>query len=126
MIPREAILHQQVCDYLRLRYPDVLFRTDLGGVRLTMGQAAKVKRLQGGRRAWPDLFIAEPRHKVYGGLFIELKATKITKRDGKTLLSSKHLQEQSKLLNALNDRGYFARFAVGFDAAREIIDWYLK
>lgn len=58
----EEMLHQQVADYLRLQYPDKLFHSDFGsGIKLTMGQATKQKRLQGGRRSWPDLFIAEPR-----------------------------------------------------------------
>lgn len=56
----EAWLQQQVADYLRLQYPDVLFHSDYGsGIKLTPGQAAIQKRQNGGRRAWPDMFIAE-------------------------------------------------------------------
>lgn len=58
----EAVLQQQVADYLRLQYPNVLFHSDFGsGIKLTMGQAVKQKRQNGGRRAWPDMFIAEPK-----------------------------------------------------------------
>lgn len=58
---KESDLQVQVADYLRLQYPDVLFHSDFGsGIKLTMGQAAKQKRQNGGRRAWPDMFIAEP------------------------------------------------------------------
>jgi hypothetical protein len=57
----EADLHIQVADYLRLQYPGVLFHSDFGsGAKLTLGQAVRQKRLNGGRRAWPDLHIAEP------------------------------------------------------------------
>lgn len=57
----ESDLQVQVADYLRLRYPDVLFHSDFGsGVRLTPGQAVEQKRVNGGRRGWPDMFIAEP------------------------------------------------------------------
>jgi hypothetical protein len=57
----EEDLHIQVADYLRLQYPDVLFHSDFGsGAKLTPGQAVRQKRLNGGRRAWPDLYIAEP------------------------------------------------------------------
>lgn len=57
----ELELQAQVADYIRLRYPSVIFHSDFGsGIKLTMGQAIRQKRLNGGRRAWPDLFIAEP------------------------------------------------------------------
>ncbi len=55
----ESDLQSQVADYLRLQYPDVMFHSDFGsGIKLTPGQAAKQKRQNGGRRAWPDMFIA--------------------------------------------------------------------
>lgn len=55
----ESDLQVQVADYLRLQYPDVMFHSDFGsGIKLTPGQAAKQKRQNGGRRAWPDMFIA--------------------------------------------------------------------
>lgn len=58
----ESDLQCQVADYLRLQYPDVMFHSDFGsGVKLTPGQAVKQKRQNGGRRAWPDMVIAEPR-----------------------------------------------------------------
>ena len=57
----ELELQAQVADYIRLRHPGVIFHSDFGsGIKLTMGQAIKQKRLNGGRRAWPDMFIAEP------------------------------------------------------------------
>lgn len=57
----EAQLQIQVADYLKSQYPTVLFHSDYGsGVKLTMAQAAIQKRQNGGRRAWPDLFVAEP------------------------------------------------------------------
>lgn len=57
----EADLQVQIADYLRLQYPNVMFHSDFGsGIKLTMGQAIKQKRQNGGRRAWPDMFIAEP------------------------------------------------------------------
>jgi len=55
----ESILHEHVCDYLRLQYPDVLFRTDFAaGEKLSMSQAIRNKRLQA-CKAWPDLFVAK-------------------------------------------------------------------
>lgn len=126
----ELELQAQVADYLRLQYPSALFHSDFGsGIKLTMGQATKQKRLQGGRRSWPDMFIAEVRSlgdKYYHGLFIELKkeGTRIIKKDG-TLVSDAHICEQFDMLEQLRRRGYKAEFACGFDEAKKIIDEYL-
>lgn len=124
MMSREAFLHGMVCDYLRLQYPNVIFRTDFAaGIKMTIGQATKHKRLQYGR-AWPDLFIAEPRMKFHG-LFVELKAegTRIYKKN--LMYASEHIIEQAEMMNLLEERGYFASFAVGFEEAKAVIDGYL-
>ena len=131
---KESTLQCHVADYLRLQYPQVLFHSDYGaGIKLTPGQAIKQKRQNGGRRAWPDMFIAEPRTVIvgkdkyrYAGLFLELKreGTRILKKDG-TLVADAHIREQYDLLVELEQRGYKASFAVGFDQAKQIIDEYL-
>ena len=133
----ELDIQIQVADYLRLQYPSVLFHSDYGsGLRLTPGQAVKQKRLQGGRRAWPDMFIAEPRiittdrltnrQTLYSGLFLELKreGTKIYKKNGE-LVANSHIREQAAVLDKLRRCGYKAEFACGFDEAKKIIDEYL-
>ena len=57
----ESELQSSVADYIRGNYPDVLFHSDFGsGIKLTKGQAMKQKRQNGGRRGWPDMFIAQP------------------------------------------------------------------
>lgn len=122
----EANLQQQVCDYLRLRHPRAIFRSDYAsGLKLTMNQAVQHKRLQSSR-AWPDLVIYEPVG-LYHGLALELKRedVKVYKTDG-TLRSDPHLQEQADMLEALSKRGYKTRFACGFDAAVQAIDDYFK
>lgn len=128
----ELELQAQVADYLRLQYPNVLFHSDFGsGIKLTPGQAVKQKRLQGGRRAWPDIMIAEfhvspdDSGKRYNALFIELKreGTRLVKKNGEW--ASDHIKEQAKMLHELHKRGYAAVFAVGFDEAKKIIDEYL-
>ena len=146
---KESELQVAVADYMRLRYPNVLFHSDFGsGIKLTKGQAMKQKRQNGGRRGWPDMFIAEPRvigkrldngdiyTGLYSGLFIELK------KDGEKLLAgnraknrflsidgkeykTEHLKEQADVIYELNRRGYIASFAVGFDEAKKLIDDYL-
>ena len=122
----ESELQVMVADYIRMQYPDVLFHSDFGsGIKLTMGQAIKQKRQNGGRRAWPDMFIAEPKLH-YHGLFIELKkeGTRITKKNGD--FASEHIKEQFMLLDQLRFRGYRADFAIGFDEAKKLIDDYLS
>lgn len=123
----ELELQAQVADYIRLQYPSVIFHSDFGsGIKLTMGQAIKQKRLNGGRRSWPDMFLAEPKGK-YSGLFIELKkeGVRIYKKDG-TLVSDEHIREQYDMLEQLRRRGYAANFACGFDEAKALIDRYMR
>lgn len=121
----EEILHRHICDYLKLQHPDVLFRTDFAsGMKLTMGQARRHKSLQSGR-AWPDLFIAEPRG-LYSGLFLELKreGVRVRLKNG-AISSDPHIREQYEVLIQLEARGFKAAFAIGFDDARAKIDEYL-
>ena len=131
----EAELQTMICDYLRLQYPSVIFRSDFSsGMKLSVGQAVRQKRLQSSR-AWPDLFIVEPRLyysdqgsvEEYHGLFLELKRqdAKVFKKDG-SLVSDSHIQEQAAMLARLRDRGYKAEFGIGFDQCRLIIDEYLE
>lgn len=61
MTRTESELQIQIADYLRLRYPDVLFHSDFGSsIGMTARQGALKKRQNGGRRGWPDMFIAYP------------------------------------------------------------------
>lgn len=131
---RELELQAQVADYLCLHYPNALFHSDYGsGLKLTIGQARKQHRLQGGRRAWPDMFIAETTvewamdhgYAPSYGLFIELKreGVRLRKKDGSW--ANAHIKEQAEMLEQLRQRGYEAEFACGFDEAKKIIDEYL-
>ena len=121
----EHHIQKHIAQYLRAQYPDVLFRSDLGGVKLTIGQAVQVKAIQGDR-GWPDIFIAEPRH-GFCGLFFEIKAEEkdLLTRAGK-LRKNKHIQEQVKIIETLKDKGYYACFVIGFQPAVQVLDWYLK
>lgn len=121
----EAELQKQVAIYIRMQYPDVIFHSDFGsGVKLTPWQAKMQKMQNGGRRAWPDMFLAEPVGK-YHGLFVELKkeGTRLKKKNGDW--ASEHIAEQDVVLSELNDKGYKAEFAIGFEQALNLIDNYL-
>lgn len=125
----EAELQKQVAIYLKIQYPDVIFHSDFGsGVKLSYKQAVMQKIQNGGRRAWPDMFIAEPQphgRNWYHGLFIELKkeGTRLKKKNGEW--ASEHIAEQYDVLDRLRFRGYKAEFAVGWDEAINLIDDYL-
>lgn len=143
----EADLQGFIAQYIAIQYPDILFHSDFGsGVKLTIRQAAKQKRQNGGRRAWPDMFIAEPKMvKIAGefvgaftpwgsggesvqsasGLFLEFKrpGTRLKKKDGSW--ASEHIAEQAEVLADLRSKGYVAEFAVGWDEARRLVDTYL-
>lgn len=132
---QEREIYVLIADYLRNRYPDVIYRFDIAAdLKLSIGQASKHKRLQK-YRGYPDLFIAKPKlgvdrdgqHFYQHGLFLELKreGTRILKRDG-TPVADEHIREQMKMLQNLYRLGYRAEFAVGFDQAKQIIDEYLS
>lgn len=115
-----------ICAYIRTKYPNVIFRSDFGsGMKMSIGMARRHKALQSSR-AFPDLFIIEPRGE-YAGLFIELKTidNKVFKQDG-ALRKDQHLSEQDAMLKQLQNRGFMAKFAQGYGEAIKIIDDYLE
>ena len=122
---REESLLLSVCKYIAHAHPGTIFNTDLSGIRLPIALAKKAARLRSSR-AFPDLVIYEAR-RGFASLFIELKAegARIWLKDS-TLSKDKHVREQARMLSALTMRGFCASFAVGFDEARKLIDWYLK
>lgn len=136
----EQTLHLHVAEYLKWQYPNVIFRTDYAaGLKLTKRQAGQHKALQSGR-AYPDLFIAavippetgggklsitRP-HPGYSGLYIELKAEGETLQRKNGNWASRHIAEQAATLAQLTAAGYYATFAVGFNQAKQLIDWYLS
>ena len=146
----EHKLYEQIARHLQEQYPGVIYRFDIAAdLKLTMGQAAKHKRLHP-ERGYPDLFIAHSgeivtwpccdRKLVYG-LYIEIKKddTKLKRdKDAKKPLKGevkirkkgdwwdKHVEEQAEMLEKLRARGYKAEFGVGLEECKKIIDEYLR
>ena len=131
----ETQIQIKLAEYIAEDYPDVEFHSDYGsGARLRPYQAKEQSRLNAGRRAWPDVFIAEPQSSPESalpkihlcGLFIELKTegTRIFKKDG-TLVADEHIREQFDKLESLRRRGYCAEFACGLEEAKKLVDKYL-
>lgn len=122
---KEHDIYIMIADYMRYKHPSVIYRFDLAAdLKLTMGQAAKHKRLQH-FRGYPDLFIAQPTKK-FAGLFLEIKkeGTTIFLKNGK-LTADQHIREQFDMLNDLSNAGYKAEFGIGFDDCIKKIDEYL-
>lgn len=120
----EFILQQQICKYISIQYPKVLFLSDtIANIKLTMSQAIRNKSIQKVGFKCPDLIILQP-SKKYNGLFLELKVKSPYKKNGE-LFKNEHLQGQQLTINKLNDNGYYATFAVGFQESKNLIDWYL-
>jgi hypothetical protein len=128
----EANLQKEVCRFLRIQYPSVIFRSDYSsGLKLTVNQAAVHKSLQSSR-AWPDLFIVHP-SRGKSGLMLELKkeGTRIYAAREATKAkyggyADEHIQEQAMMLTRLNELGFMALFGIGFDDAIEKIRWYMN
>jgi hypothetical protein len=121
---REYQICKDIAQYMRLQHPAVIFHWDYAGLNLSKAQAGRMKAIQSNHK-WPDLYIAEPRDKFHG-MFLEIKSegTRLYKKN--TEPATPHLNEQEDCLFALEDKDYFARFAVGFDEAKKLIDDYLR
>ena len=122
---KEEKVQLQVCNYLKQKYPFVIFHSDGNGLHLNKFQAISFSKLKCSRGI-PDLFIAEPK-KGYSGLYLEIKKDKsevYTKKH--KIRKTPHIQEQFEMLERLKDKGYYASFGCGFDSCIKLIDWYLK
>ena len=124
MKKKEESTQMQVCQFLKMQYPDLIFTCDLAsGMKLTIGQAVKAKKMRSSR-GLPDLMIFKP-NKHYKGLFLEFKSVTPFKKDG-TLKKDEHLKEQSEIHRRLEEEGYLAEFTVEFYHTIELINCYLK
>jgi len=121
----EFILQKQICEYLNIQYPDVLFLSDtVANLKLTIPQKVRNKSIQKPGFKTPDLLILEPNGN-YAGLFIELKVESPFKKDG-LLRKDEHLEGQQKAIDKLLQKGYYACFSWGFDQTRRLIDRYMQ
>jgi hypothetical protein len=123
MAKKEENLQIAISNYIKLQYPNCIFTFEASGLRLPIGLAKKTKAMRSDT-GLPDLLIFEPKGKFHG-LFIELKAKTIYKKDG-GYLKDDHIEDQAHLLHRLKVKGYMACFAIGFDDAKKIIDSYFN
>ena len=121
----EKKVHQQVCDYLKMQYPNVIFTSDASGMRVSMGLRMELKRKRCNRFVIPDLIILHP-NKSWHGLIIEIKnkASEWYNKDGVIKINNEHIYKQWQSLYQLSKLNYCAEVGVGFDGCRRIIDNY--
>lgn len=105
----EAQTQEAIIDYCDYRhYP--CFHIPNGGSR-NKAEAKRLKR-QGVRAGVPDLFFPVSKRGCHG-LFIELKVGR-----------NKATEKQLEWIDLLNVQGYKAIVCVGYEQAKETIDWY--
>ena len=108
--------------WFKLKYPEYFIIALTNGAMLAGNTASRSRQMnklkaEGLVKGASDLFIAVPRNGK-AGLFIEMKDK------GKTLCHVK--PEQKLFLEKVAAIGYAAHWCAGFDAAREVIEDYLK
>ena len=121
----ETILQKQICQYLKLQYPGVIFHSDFSaGLHLPIWLAVLRKKLNS-CKGLPDLYIFKKKGNL-SGLAIELKkeGEKLYKKNGE--FKTDHLKEQAEILSALRAENWVACFGIGFEKTKKIIDIYLK
>ena len=121
----EFQLQSQVCNWLKIQYPKVLFASDtIASIKLTPQQQLRNKKIQNSDFKLPDLLIFEPKGN-FSGLFIELKVKSPFKKNGE-ILKDEHLEGQLKTINDLKSKGYYACFSWSFEMTISIINQYMS
>jgi len=119
----EKVIHQQVCSYLDMQYPNVIYTSDMSGMRVSIGLRIEMKKKRCKRYKIPDLIILAPSG-CYHGLVIEIKRDNESLTNKQGVCKNDHIRQQSLSLLKLNEAGYNARFGFGFDHCKKIIDEY--
>lgn len=120
MAKPEALLAQEVANYLIDEYNDIPFWFDVGADIPLPPQLARISKQLHGKwnRGRCDLFIMSARG-GFGGLFVELKATE-------TVPNTEHTRRQAQFHAVLRHQGYVADFACGLKECKKTIKKYLK
>ena len=120
MAKPESVLVERISNHLICKHNNIPFRFDQID-QLGVVNGKRNKMLHGKwNTGYPDLFIATCR-KGFGGLYLELKATK----DGK-VPDTEHTRRQAEYHAVLRYNGYKVSFCVGFDDCCRKIKKYLK
>lgn len=99
--------------WFKRNYPDLLLFAIPNGAKRDIITGSRLKA-EGVVAGIPDLFLAYPKQS-YNGLFIELKTE-----------TGKLRKSQKEILTRLNDAGYHAVVAYGYEEAKKVIRMYLE
>lgn len=124
----EEKLQLSVCQYLDLQYPNVIYTSDLSGIKLSKGSAVKAKKMRCKKYKIPDLLILHP-NETYKGLILELKnkASDVYNQNGTfKKANDNHVEKQYKTIVQLRSLGYESMFVFGLNNAIETIDNYMN
>lgn len=118
-MPRMKIVYpkedaEQIRLAIWLTQQGIRFTASANGAKRSLPYALKLKRM-GLSPGFPDIEIPFPSGS-YHGLYIELKREK----------GGRPSDSQKGWIDYLNEKGYFATFAYGFDEAKEIVLHYLS
>jgi hypothetical protein len=121
----EWSIQLQFCKWIKLQYPNVIFRSDIQSAGKLSGQMQNIKQILDPFKGFPDVQIYH-RAGNYIGLFIELKRLNSGTflKDG-SLSKSKHVQDQAEMHTYLRSLGYKVEIAEGFDEAKRKFEEYL-
>ena len=116
----EQLLATRVANFMMMEHPTVIYRFDLAAdMPLPIVLAKRNKDLHGKwTKGYPDLLICKGVGK-YGGLYVELKATK-------KVPDNDHTRRQAVYHEALRKSGFKAVFACGYAQAVKEINTYLN
>jgi len=119
-IKPEQLLAARLASYLKMNYPDVIFRFDLAAdMPLPPHLAKRGKELHGKfNRGYPDLFVARCTKK-FGGLYLELKA-------GASIPDTEHTRRQAAYHVMLRAAGYKVCFCLNYEECTKKVRKYLK
>lgn len=131
----ELEIQLRLAKYVRKTYPNSIFHSDFGAnLDMTEYQAKLNKALQSADK-FPDFTVFAPGRVCkdtgnrYIGLALELKKDgttvilKVGKDKGK-LTKNEHIRAQAATLRKLNQQGWYANFAIGYEQAKKLVDWY--
>lgn len=123
-VPTEEQEQFALCEWVKHKYPNVLYTVDLGGVRLTPAQLGIMKTRS--KRGHPDLMFQEWYKDKYCGLAIEFKRKGVKVLNKKGEPKDEHISQQLNYLNELSNRCWFAVFVSGLENAKTVIDSYME
>jgi hypothetical protein len=121
----ELDIQLSVCDYLKIKYPGILFISNMLCLPMSPGMRQQAIKLNS-QHAHADLFIVKPKQNYYGA-YAEIKRSRaeIYNQRGE-IRSAQHITDQREVLVRYQTMGYHAAFTCGYNETIQFIDDYLQ